>query len=152
MIVCVSANPAVDKRVRLPKLALGRVNRVSHVQAAAGGKSAHVAMALRALGSVPRWIGFAGGATGQELLAGLKDLDISSVTVPMKNATRVNLEIIDEDGNVTEILELGLPFQHKNVAHSSRPVNLFSAKQGTICLLFFLAACLPASYRNSTRI
>jgi 1-phosphofructokinase family hexose kinase len=107
MIVCVSANPAVDKRVRLPKLTLGRVNRVSHVQPAAGGKAAHVAMTLRALGSVPRWIGFAGGASGQELLAGLKDLGISSVTVPMKNATRVNLEIIDEDGNVTEILEPG---------------------------------------------
>jgi 1-phosphofructokinase family hexose kinase len=107
MIVCVSANPAIDKRVRLPKLALGRVNRVSHVHAAAGGKAAHVAMALRALGSVSRWIGFAGGATGQELLAGLKDLGISSVIVPMNNATRVNLEIIDEDGSVTEILEPG---------------------------------------------
>ena len=107
MIVCVSANPAIDKRVRLPKLALGRVNRVSEVRPAAGGKAAHVAMALRALGGAPRWLGFAGGASGQELLAGLEEMGISTVSVPMKNAMRVNLEIIDAEGTVTEILEPG---------------------------------------------
>jgi len=107
MIVCVSANPAIDKRVRLPKLALGKVNRVSHVRAAAGGKAAHVAMALRALGGAPRWLGFAGGASGQELLVGFQELGISTIPVQMKNATRINLEIIDESGTATEILEPG---------------------------------------------
>jgi len=107
MIVCVSANPAIDKRVRLPKLALGSVNRVGHVRAAAGGKAAHVAMALSALGSTPRWLGFTGGASGQDVLAGFAELGIQAIAVPIKNSTRSNLEIIDEDGIVTEILEPG---------------------------------------------
>jgi len=107
MLVCISANPAIDKRVRLAKLVPGRVNRASEVRAAPGGKAAHVAMVLQKLGADPLWIGFAGGANGQELLAGLSELGIRTVSVPMKNATRTNLEIIDEDGVVTEILEPG---------------------------------------------
>lgn len=107
MFVCISVNPAMDKRVRLAKLAPGHVNRASDVQAAAGGKATHVAMVLRILGAEPHWIGFVGGPSGQELLAGLRDLNIQAVPVPMKNATRTNLEIIDDCGTVTEILEPG---------------------------------------------
>ena len=107
MLVCISANPAIDKRVCLPRLELGRVNRISEVRAAPGGKAAHVAMVLRALGAEPHWIGLTGGANTQELLAGLQELGIHAVAVPLKNSTRVNLEIIDEDGRVTEILEPG---------------------------------------------
>jgi 1-phosphofructokinase family hexose kinase len=109
MFVCISVNPAIDKRVRLTKLLPGHVNRATGIQAAAGGKAAHVAMVLRSLGAEPRWIGFAGGSSGQELLAGLRDLKIQAVVVPMKNATRTNLEILDDSGTVTEILEPGAP-------------------------------------------
>ena len=107
MLVCISVNPAIDKRICLARLAPGHVNRASEVRAAAGGKAAHVAMVLHRLGAEPLWIGFAGGASGQELLAGLGELNIPTVPVPMKNATRSNLEIIDEQGVVTEILEPG---------------------------------------------
>jgi 1-phosphofructokinase family hexose kinase len=107
MLVCVSLNPAIDKRIRLAKLVPGQVNRASEVRAAAGGKAAHVAMVLRRLGAEPRWIGFTGGASGQELLAGLHNLHIQAVSVPITNATRSNLEIIEERGTVTEILEPG---------------------------------------------
>ena len=86
---------------------LGQVNRASEVRAAAGGKAAHVAMVLERLGAEPRWIGFAGGASGQELLAGLRNLLIQTVPVLTKNATRSNLELIEENGTVTEILEPG---------------------------------------------
>lgn len=107
MFVCISVNPAIDKRVRLAKLLPGHVNRASEVRAAAGGKAAHVAMVLRRLGADPLWIGFAGGTNGQELLSGLQEMGIQTVAVPMRNTTRVNLEIIEEDGAVTEILEPG---------------------------------------------
>jgi 1-phosphofructokinase family hexose kinase len=107
MLVCISVNPAIDKRVRMAKLKPGEVHRASGVRAAAGGKAAHVAMVLRALGAEPLWIGFAGGAGGQELLTGLRALGVQVAPVAMENATRCNLEIIDDDGTVTEILEPG---------------------------------------------
>ncbi|HKW61435.1 MAG TPA: 1-phosphofructokinase family hexose kinase [Candidatus Acidoferrum sp.] len=104
---CVSLNPAIDTRLVLDKFEIGHVNRASEVHRTPGGKAAHVAMALQALGANPKWIGFAGGATGNELIAGLHRLKITAVPVPTAQSTRVNLEIIDIHGGITEILEPG---------------------------------------------
>jgi 1-phosphofructokinase family hexose kinase len=108
MFVCLSANPAVDKRLQLTRLVPGGVNRATEVKAAPGGKATHVAMVLRTLGADPDWIGFTGGASGQELLDGLSALGIRARPVRTLHATRVNLEIIDEAPCVTEILEPGV--------------------------------------------
>ncbi len=107
MFVCVSPNPAIDRRLRLTRLVPGCVNRATEVHPAPGGKATHVAMVLRALGADPLWIGFAGGATGQELLEGLRRIGIKANAVTVQQATRVNLEIIDDSASVTEILEPG---------------------------------------------
>jgi 1-phosphofructokinase len=104
---CVSLNPAIDKRLMLNEFQVGRVNRASEAHHTPGGKTAHVAMALQALGANPTWIGFSGGATGKELLEGLRRLRIEAISVPIAHDTRVNLEIIDARGGVTEILEPG---------------------------------------------
>jgi 1-phosphofructokinase family hexose kinase len=110
---CVSANPAIDKRVLVPKLEPGAVNRASEVHSAPGGKTAHVAMVLRTLGADPLWIGTAGGRTGEELIDGLNALGIRAQPLKVATETRVNLEIIDKQGGVTELLEPGSALQGK---------------------------------------
>jgi tagatose 6-phosphate kinase len=107
MFVCLSANPAIDKRLRLSRLVPGCVNRAAEVHAAPGGKAAHVAMVLRTLGDDPQWIGFAGGASGQDLLSGLRKIGIRARAITTEQPTRVNLEILDDSASVTEILEPG---------------------------------------------
>ena len=107
--ICVSLNPAIDKRLRLDSLKPGRVNRAVEATPAPGGKAAHVAMVLRALGADPLWLGFSGGANGDALLQGLRALSIRAEGVPTAAETRMNLEILEENGTVTEILEGG-PF------------------------------------------
>ena len=109
---CVSLNPAIDTRLVLSEFQVGGVNRVSEGHRAPGGKAAHVAMALQGLGENPKWIGFTGGATGNELMEGLRRLKIEAVSVPTVHDTRVNLEIIDTLGGVTEILEPGGTIAH----------------------------------------
>jgi 1-phosphofructokinase family hexose kinase len=116
MFVCISANPAIDKRLRLSRLVPGCVNRASEVRPAPGGKAAHVAMVLRTLGADPQWIGFTGGASGQELLAGLRRMGIRTKAVNVEQPTRVNLEIIDDSATVTEILEPGAPPSKTEIA------------------------------------
>ena len=105
--LCVSPNPAVDKRVLVSKLKPGQIHRVKSARAYAGGKAAHVAMVLRTLGETPQWIGFTGGETGKDLVFGLKELGIRTQACPTQQRTRINLEIIEDDGLVTEILEPG---------------------------------------------
>jgi 1-phosphofructokinase family hexose kinase len=107
MIVCVSANPAVDRRVWLTGLHVGRVNRALRARPAAGGKAAHVAMAARALGAEVLWVGFLGGAAGEACARGLAEVGVSAEVVRTRSETRVNLELIEGDGAVTEVLEPG---------------------------------------------
>jgi fructose-1-phosphate kinase PfkB-like protein len=107
MFLCVSLNPAIDKRLVLPSLLRGRVNRVRTLQSFPGGKSAHVAMVLHTLGARPCWIGSCGGESGRELLVGLSALGIQATACATNQPTRTNLEIVEDDGTVTEILEPG---------------------------------------------
>ncbi|MFY9804265.1 MAG: 1-phosphofructokinase family hexose kinase [Candidatus Acidiferrales bacterium] len=106
-IVCVSANPAMDRRLRVDFLTVGAVNRAKSAQGFAGGKAAHVAMAARALEAPAAWIGFLGGAVGQACVRQLESLGIQVTAISSESSTRVNLEIIDASGRVTEILEPG---------------------------------------------
>jgi 1-phosphofructokinase family hexose kinase len=107
MFLCVSMNPAVDWRMKLPRLQIGAVNRVTEASAAPGGKAAHVAMVLQTLGANPTWLGFAGGTTGKVLVEGLREMGIQVEAVSIAGSTRMNLEMIDENGTVTEVLEPG---------------------------------------------
>jgi len=82
MFLCVSPNPAIDKRLTLTVLERARVNRARAVQNFPGGKSTHVAMVLRTLGGSPRWIGPCGGASGQALTALPRGIALESPGLP----------------------------------------------------------------------
>jgi 1-phosphofructokinase family hexose kinase len=120
MFLCVSLNPAIDKRLRLERLQIGSVNRASEASAAPGGKAAHVAMVLRTFGTDPLWLGFAGGATGKQLVEGLHGLAIRVHEIPTSGSTRTNLEIIEDEGGVTEILEPGQPIAAEELRRFER--------------------------------
>lgn len=107
LILCVSANPGMDRRLHIQSLMLGGINRVASAQGFAGGKAAHVAMAAQALMAKTVWIAFLGGAIGEECATQMESLGVRVVSVPTAAPTRVNLEIIEASGEITEILEPG---------------------------------------------
>jgi 1-phosphofructokinase family hexose kinase len=135
--VCVSANPAIDKRARATKLQPGAVNRLREVVPEPGGKAAHVALGLAALGESPLWIGFAGAANGRELVAGLNAEGIETRCVEMQSPTRVNLAILDEAGVVTEVLEPGGAVSESEVRLFLETCNsAFAAAGGNAQVIF----------------
>ncbi len=107
VLVCISANPAMDRRLRLEKITVGEVNRALSAQPFPGGKAAHVAMVAKSLGLDVTWVGFLGGATGEECESGLSAFGVPLTVVRTQAETRANLEILSADGSVTEILEPG---------------------------------------------
>jgi tagatose 6-phosphate kinase len=144
MFLCVSPNPAIDKRLIVPSLIRGRVNRARTVQDFPGGKSAHVAMVLHTLGERPRWIGPCGGATGHELQVRLSALGIQATASTTRQPTRTNLEIVEDDGNVTEILEPGsAPSSAEWAEFESACGNLFAEGSENASVIF--SGSLPAS-------
>jgi 1-phosphofructokinase family hexose kinase len=106
-IICVSANPAMDRRVYVDSLIPGEVNRGRSSLAMPGGKAAHVAMAARSLGIEANWIGFLGGAIGEQVEVELRKLAVDVSPIRTAASTRVNLEIIENSGKITEVLEPG---------------------------------------------
>lgn len=107
VILCVSANPGMDRRLRMKSLVVGSINRASSAEGFAGGKAAHVAMAAHALLAKSVWIAFLGGAIGEECVTQMESLGVRVVSMPSSAPTRVNLEIIDDSSQITEILEPG---------------------------------------------
>jgi len=108
-IVCISANPSLDRRLRFQSLVVGRVNRAKSVQAFAGGKAAHVAMTSQAMGARAVWLGFLGGSAGDEIAAKLRELRIELVRIHTQQSARMNLEFIEDSLRITEVLEPGEP-------------------------------------------
>ena len=107
MLVCISANPAIDRRLRLENIAVGEINRAVSVQPFPGGKAAHVAMVAKALGVDVMWVGFLGGAAGEQCESGLSAFGVPLTVIRTESETRANLELVSADGKVTEILEPG---------------------------------------------
>ena len=107
MLVCISANPAIDRRLRLENIAVGEINRALSAQPFPGGKAAHVAMVAKSLGVDVMWVGFLGGAAGEQCESGLTDFGVPLTVIRTQSETRANLELISADGRVTEILEPG---------------------------------------------
>src|SRR5215813_5934189 len=107
MFLCVSPNPAVDKRLRLDSLVPGRIHRIHKAEAHAGGKAAHVAMVLKALGHDVSWLGLIGGEVGKSVLSGMQRLGIDARGASVAQNMRENLELVEDDGRVTEFLEPG---------------------------------------------
>ncbi|MEP7272117.1 MAG: 1-phosphofructokinase family hexose kinase [Acidobacteriota bacterium] len=149
VIICISLNPAIDRRLHVAELLVGRVNRAASARSTLGGKAAHVATASRALGAEVLWIGFLGMATGEECERELNALTIPSEIVRTKSATRVNLEIIGADGTITEILEPGGPIDKDEsdemLAVCSRLFEHYK-KEAQVILTGSLPRGLPTTY------
>jgi tagatose 6-phosphate kinase len=148
MFLCVSPNPAIDKRLTLDSLVPGKIHRSREAQAYPGGKAAHVAMTLRALGESPLWIGFFGGAAGSKLVSGLQNLGIQVEACPIQGETRSNLEILEGNGRVTEILETGpAPSLDELNAFESSCETAFT--DGGVSLTVLFSGSLPAGVSPS---
>jgi 1-phosphofructokinase family hexose kinase len=107
MLVCISANPAIDRRLRLENIAVGEINRALSAQPFPGGKAAHVAMVAKTLGLDVMWVGFLGGSAGEQCESGLTEFGVPLTVIRTQSETRANLELISADGRITEILEPG---------------------------------------------
>lgn len=145
MFLCISPNPAVDKRITLPALVAGNIHRARTVQSFPGGKSTHVAMVLKALGAEPHWIGMCGGAAGERVIGGLRELGIVTHPVAVKNETRTNLEIVDELAGVTEIREPGEPVSAAEVASFERECKTLFQKGGASTVAIFSGSLPPSA-------
>lgn len=107
MILTVTLNPAVDKTYRATQLISGHVNRMDSMRSFPGGKGINVSRILRQYGQPVTATGFLGGHTGRWIADRLQEAGISCAFAETKGETRCSMNVVADNGYVTEILEPG---------------------------------------------
>lgn len=107
MIATVTLNPAIDKTCRTTGMMPGQVNRMDSMVSIAGGKGVNVTKILRQYDYEVTALGFVGGYTGRFIEERLTDLGTVCRFTTIAGDTRCNLNVLSEDGYVTELLEPG---------------------------------------------
>ena len=108
MIITVTLNVAVDKLYFVDQFQTGEVTRVKECNATAGGKGLNVSRVASILGEKVIATGFVGGHSGEYVEEMLKRDGILSDFVHVDGESRTCINIIDQDGKSTELLEPGV--------------------------------------------
>ena len=105
MIVTLTPNPSVDRTYELTQFDRGAVMRSSATRVDPGGKGINVARALIANGMAARAVVPLGGPEGEQLRHGVErlDPDLEVIAVPVAEATRTNITLVEPDGTTTKI-------------------------------------------------
>lgn len=116
MFTTVTLNPAVDKTYTAAGLFPGRVNRMDSVRNLAGGKGINVAKVLRQYGFEVKTLGFLGGYTGNFIEDYVRGIGCKCCFTHVAGETRCSMNILSQDGYVTEVLEPGPEITGKELA------------------------------------
>ncbi len=147
MIFTVTLNPALDKTVIVPNMALDAVNRIAGLRTDPGGKGINVSKVLAKLGSQSTVLALLGGSTGRKLADALEALGLSCKLTFVPGETRTNLKIADPVLHTnTDINEPGLSVS-EDILHGMLSALAAMLKSGDIVIL---SGSLPKGAPEST--
>jgi 1-phosphofructokinase family hexose kinase len=108
VIVCVAANPSIDKLFEIDRLVKGDIHRPIGFEQTAGGKGLNVARAARALGADVHAVALMRGHAGRWLAETLAAEGVPGEYVWTHGENRASLSVADrETGGLTEFYEHG---------------------------------------------
>ena len=108
MIVCLAANPSIDRLFEVDRVVRGETHRPSQFVQVAGGKGLNAARAAATLGAEVRAIAILGGHAGRWIAQELEEEKVPYRAVWIKGETRSSLSVADEaSGEMTEFYERG---------------------------------------------
>lgn len=149
MILTVTLNPAVDKTYTTEELFPGHVNRMKTMTNIPGGKGINVSKILCQYNCPVTATGFLGGYTGRWIHSELTRKGIDCQFVEVAGETRSSMNIIAENGYVTEILEPGPRIEPEEKMVFLQKYRSLAEKSELIVLSGSIAPGLPTDiYRE----
>ena len=133
-ILTVTLNPAVDKTYTTQSVIVGNVNRMRTAMNIAGGKGVNVTKILRQYGCDVAATGFLGGYSGRFIEEELEKRGSECRFIHVTGETRSNMNILADDGYVTEILEPGPVISDGEMAAFLRQYDTLLEECGLVIL------------------
>jgi 1-phosphofructokinase family hexose kinase len=107
MIVCLAANPSIDRLFGVDRLTPGGIHRPAEFEQVAGGKGLNVARAASALGAEVQAVTLLGGHAGRWIAEQCEREGIGLVAAWAQAETRSSLSVAVDDHGLTEFYEHG---------------------------------------------
>jgi 1-phosphofructokinase family hexose kinase len=107
-VLCVAANPSIDRLVEVERFEIGRIHRPDAVRAVAGGKGLNVARAAARLGADVTACALLAGHAGRWIAEELERAGVAGRHAWTTGETRTCVSILARaDGSLTEVYEPG---------------------------------------------
>ncbi|WP_084074990.1 1-phosphofructokinase [Demequina sp. NBRC 110052] len=107
MIVTLTPNPSLDRTIEVERLEVGQVHRALGIRVDPGGKGVNVSRALAANGRRTAAVLPAAGGGATQFAELLDDAGVEHDFVPLDDALRTNITLVESDGTTTKINEKG---------------------------------------------
>lgn len=143
MVITINLNPALDRTIYIHNtLKPTAINRATHSHVEAGGRGIHVSRAVKALGGDSLALGFCAGTNGRFMKEYLMGQDIHHAFVDVPGNTRINLKVIDENGDHTDINEPGVTIFEGDFLRLLERIEAVADEKAT----FVIAGSLPPKF------
>jgi 1-phosphofructokinase family hexose kinase len=123
VIVTLTVNPAIDRTIRVDRLAFEDRAYILSSKETPGGRGINSASVIHSFGGTTVAILPAGGASGTRFEQFLKDCGFPVVIVRIRNRVRTNLTIMDRHGLTLKLNEPGPTLDKSEVDKVSRAVH-----------------------------
>ncbi|MFD2036250.1 1-phosphofructokinase family hexose kinase [Belliella marina] len=136
MILTVCPNPAIDTFAYLPKIKLGKSNRIVRIQEFPGGKGIHVALAIKELEGEVELVGVWAGSAGEWIKSSCADFGLKVSGLDVKGNSRKCFTFItdEENSDHTEILEPGPKLAQDDFQSFKAHFKRSLAKANIVCI------------------
>lgn len=107
MILTLTPNPSLDRTIEVERLDVGQVHRALSQRVDPGGKGVNVSRAVAAHGHATLALLPGLGAAATQFGALLDEAAVAHLFVPLADAVRTNITVVEADGTTTKINETG---------------------------------------------
>src|SRR4029078_12552135 len=111
----VTPTRVLDRTLPLPRFVAGHINRATATMLEPSGKGVNVALALPRCGVAVLAVLPVGGSVGRELTLLLDDLGLDHGDVPIADALRSNISLVEADGRTSKVNETGTQLSEAEV-------------------------------------
>jgi len=146
MIITVTLNPAVDKKVTADEIALGALNKCILERTDLSGKGINVSKAIAVLGRSSVATGFIGGKNAKIFMEDLDSRKITYEFTRIAGEMRTNIKLVEKkSGRETEINENGPDVTEHETAELLESLRKYYNKNDILCV----CGSLPGQIRKS---